>query len=92
MFLVVLCCIVFSYGQTRVFASQINISFSLRNGDVNGDNIVEDQDYSIMGKAWYTLVGDPNYDARADLNGDGAVEDQDYSILGLNWYQSGDAF
>jgi hypothetical protein len=63
---------------------------TLLNGDVNGDDFVEDQDYSSMGAAWYTQQGvDANYDARADLNGDGFVEDQDYSILGLNWYTGG---
>jgi hypothetical protein len=67
-------------------------SVSLLNGDVNGDNVVEDQDYSLMGVAWYSSVGDPNYNVNADLNGDGSVEDQDYSIMGLNWYKSGDVF
>jgi hypothetical protein len=67
-------------------------TFSLKNGDINGDNVVEDQDYSLMGKAWYTSAGDQNYNINADLNGDGFVEDQDYSIMGLSWYQSGDAF
>jgi hypothetical protein len=67
-------------------------NFTVANGDINGDNYVEDQDYSLMGLAWYSLLGDANYDANADLNGDGAVEDQDYSLLGLSWYQSGDPF
>ena len=69
-----------------------SVSFFLLNGDVNGDNFVEDQDYSLMGVAWYSGAGDPNYNVNADLNGDGFVEDQDYSIMGLNWYQSGDPF
>jgi len=63
----------------------------LLNGDVNGDNAVDDQDYSLMGAAWYSVVGDSNYNVNADLNGDGAVEDQDYSIMGLNWYATGDS-
>jgi subtilisin family serine protease len=63
---------------------------TLLNGDINGDNFVEDQDYSLLGLAWYTAVGDAKYNVNADLNGDGFVEDQDYSIMGLNWYTSGD--
>jgi hypothetical protein len=51
---------------------------------------VEDQDYSLLGAAWYSAVGDSNYNVNADLNGDGYVEDQDYSIMGANWYQEGD--
>ena len=67
-------------------------SFSLINGDVNGDNFIEDQDYSLLGVSWYSSVGDANYNVNADLNGDGFVEDQDYSIMGMNWYASGDPF
>jgi hypothetical protein len=67
-----------------------SVSFTLINGDVNGDNFVEDQDYSLLGGAWYSAVGDSNYSVNADLNGDGFVEDQDYSIMGLAWYASGD--
>jgi hypothetical protein len=38
--------VTFSSGNTVV-------GLSLLNGDLNGDNYVEDQDYSIMGEAWY---------------------------------------
>jgi len=69
-----------------------SVSFSLFNGDINGDNFVEDQDYSLLGRAWYSQSGDANYDVRADLNCDGRVEDLDYSILAKNWYASGDDF
>jgi len=68
------------------------VNFTLINGDINGDNFIEDQDYSLLGLAWYSGVGDANYNVNADLNGDGFVEDQDYSIMGLNWYASGDPF
>lgn len=66
-----------------------NVVLSCANGDINNDNYVEDQDYSLLGVAWYSGVGDGNYNPNADLNGDGYVEDQDYSIMGLNWYQGG---
>jgi hypothetical protein len=59
------------------------------NGDINGDNFVEDQDYSLLGLAWYSQAGDSNFNVNADFNGDGFVEDQDYSILGNNWYLEG---
>jgi hypothetical protein len=70
----------------------VNVGFSLPNGDVNGDNFVEDQDYSLLGVSWYSGYGDPNYNVQADLNGDGFVEDQDYSIMGTNWYTGGDTW
>jgi hypothetical protein len=77
--------------NVSVASSSVSVpSVTLTNGDVNGDNFVEDQDYSMMGAAWYSITGDSNYNVNADLNGDGAVEDQDYSIMGLAWYQQGD--
>jgi hypothetical protein len=63
---------------------------TLLNGDINNDNFVEDQDYSLMGASWYLGEGDAGFNPNADLNGDGYVEDQDYSILGKNWYLGGD--
>jgi hypothetical protein len=30
-----------------------SVSLTMLNGDINGDNFVEDQDYSIMGASWY---------------------------------------
>jgi hypothetical protein len=76
---------------SRFFLTQAHAAFSitLPNGDINHDNFVEDQDYSILGAAWYSAASDANYDIRADLNGDAYVEDQDYSILGKNWYKQG---
>jgi hypothetical protein len=65
------------------------VSLPCYNGDINGDNFIEDQDYSLLGVAWYSGVGDSNYNVNADLNGDGYVEDQDYSIMGLGWYMGG---
>jgi hypothetical protein len=80
-------------GVTVVAGSNTNWgTATLLNGDINNDNFVEDQDYSLLGAAWYSQVGDGNYNINADLNGDGFVEDQDYSILGTNWYVEGDEF
>jgi hypothetical protein len=43
-----------SSANTTVALGQMpTVSLSLLNGDLNGDNFVEDQDYSIMGVAWY---------------------------------------
>jgi hypothetical protein len=68
---------------------QAAVNLMCWNGDTNGDNFVEDQDYSLMGIAWYSGVGDSNYDRNCDLNGDGYVEDQDHSIMGQVWYMGG---
>jgi hypothetical protein len=74
----------------RCVAQAPSFNFLLLNGDCNGDNVVEDQDYSILSGAWYSSIGSPRYDPRADLNGDGWVEDTDLGIMGENWYTFGD--
>jgi outer membrane protein assembly factor BamB len=43
-----------SQSQPVTFNSPTTtVNMTLLNGDVNGDNFVEDQDYSIMGVYWY---------------------------------------
>jgi len=54
-------------------------------GDADGDGYVYIKDLAILGKAWRTKIGDPNYDARADFNGDGVINLLDLAILGKNW-------
>ena len=53
-------------------------------GDANFDCIVNSQDLALVGKAWNSSIGTPNYDIRADLNGDGRVDLVDLAILGKN--------
>lgn len=66
------------------------LSFSLTNGDSDGDNEVGIGDYSILSGAYNTGPGDPDWDASADLNGDDAVDIGDYSILSANYGMVGD--
>ena len=63
---------------------------SLTNGDVNGDNRVNNTDASLLQKALNTRKGDPGFDPRADLNGDGRVNNTDNSILVGNLNKRGD--
>jgi len=57
-------------------------------GDANDDGVVDAYDLGILGKAWQTSVGDPDYDPRADFNGDGTVDEQDEAILQQYWPRS----
>lgn len=74
-------------GVTVTSADVPGVNISLANGDVNGDNFVEDGDYLILSSNWYQSVAENN---GADLNGDLFVEDGDYLILSNHWYQGGD--
>jgi hypothetical protein len=56
----------------------------LRGGDLNGDNIINFPDYSILGSNWFTTH------AVADITGDGEVNLDDYTILSRNWFTNGD--
>lgn len=66
------------------------LSWSLLNGDVNGDNAVTVADFVALRAAFGSSVGDPNYNPNADLNGDGAITISDFTILRSNFGQSGD--
>jgi hypothetical protein len=56
----------------------------LRGGDLQGDNIVNFFDYSILGNNWFTTH------PVADISGDGGVALDDYFVLSVNWFTAGD--
>lgn len=66
------------------------VSFSLLNGDVDGDNEVSIGDYAVLSAAFGSGPGDPNWDPEADLNGDDSVDIGDYAILSGNFGEAGD--
>jgi probable HAF family extracellular repeat protein len=66
------------------------LSFSLLNGDVNGDNTINLADLVAMAAAWRTTPGAAKWNANADLNGDGAVNLSDWLIAARNWRKTGD--
>jgi len=57
-------------------------------GDVNSDRVVDSIDQGILGMAWGSIIGEPNYIPEADLNGDGLVDSTDLGILGIYWGHS----
>ena len=54
-------------------------------GDINGDGLVGSGDLGLLGWAWGSTIGEPNYIPEADLNGDGVVNSGDLGILGAHW-------
>ncbi|HRI45204.1 MAG TPA: dockerin type I domain-containing protein [Fimbriimonadaceae bacterium] len=65
-------------------------SFSLFNGDVDGDNEIAIGDYSLLSNAFGSDPNSPNWDPMADLNGDDEVTIGDYAILSNNFGMIGD--
>lgn len=65
-------------------------TFSLKNGDCDGNNFIGTDDYLILNGAFDLSIGDAGYDSRADLNGDHYVGTDDYLILNGNFDESGE--
>lgn len=66
------------------------LTFSLANGDIDGDNEIGIGDFSPLSAAFGTSEGDPGWNALADLNGDGSVDIGDFAILSSNFGMIGD--
>jgi hypothetical protein len=66
------------------------LSYSLVNGDVNGDNAVTLGDFAQLRSSFGSGPGDGNWNPNADLNGDGAVTLGDFAILRSHFGQQGD--
>lgn len=77
-------------NQTITNSGISGLSFSLFNGDVNGDNVVSLGDLGQLRAAFSSTSGDGNWNPAADLNGDGAVSLADLGILRTNFSRQGD--
>jgi len=64
-------------------------TLALINGDVNGDNVVDDLDQAALTAAFRSKPGSPNWNPNADLNGDGVVSASDQAILSKNYKKRG---
>ena len=65
-------------------------SLSLLNGDVDGNNLINTDDYLALSNAFDTIPGDPTWNAEADLNGNSLVNTDDYLIFSNNFDLVGD--
>ncbi|MCE9557996.1 MAG: hypothetical protein K8R88_03510 [Armatimonadetes bacterium] len=54
---------------------------SLINGDVNGDDVVDLSDYTLLVTSFNAVIGDAAFNADADLNGDGVIDLTDYTVM-----------
>jgi len=75
-------------GVTLPTATLIDMG-TLREGDVNDDDRILGDDFSLLAMAYGSRPGSPKWDARADFNGDSAVTVADFSLLAANYSQRG---
>lgn len=77
-------------GNVRFGSDGIaGLSFTLQNGDVNGDNAVTLGDFALLRAAFGTSAGDAGWNPCADLNGDGSVTLADFALLRSNFGSTG---
>ncbi len=71
-------------------SGEVNLTVSLINGDVDGDNEVTLFDFGSLVAAFGTMQGDTGWNADADLDGDEEVTLFDFGILVRNFGEIGD--
>lgn len=74
-------------GQTLVEFDGANL---LKGGDLNGDNVVNTLDFSILRFYWANVVAEEPAAVAADITGSGVVNQTDFNILQANFFQQGD--
>ena len=63
----------------------------LSSGDLNGDNMVNLTDFSILCMMFGSVSSDDNFNQTGDLNCSGEINISDFSTLNLTFGQTGDA-
>jgi uncharacterized repeat protein (TIGR03803 family) len=66
------------------------MSATLLPGDINGDNVVDIQDFSLLAAAYGSNSSSSNWNPNADLNCDGVVNIEDFALLAADYGLSGD--
>jgi parallel beta-helix repeat protein len=57
-------------------------------GDIDGSFRVDIGDLALLGNAWFSTPGSPNWNPNADINDSGRVDVGDLALLGGNWFQT----
>lgn len=65
------------------------LTFSLLNGDVDGNNRVDGPDFLALSRAFRSRPGQTLWNANGDLNGDRVVDGRDFVILSRNFRRVG---
>jgi len=73
-----------------VVGSGGSLSFSLINGDINGDNTISLADFGQLKAAYGSMSGNSNWNPNADLDGNGSVGLSDFGVLKLSYGLTGD--
>jgi hypothetical protein len=77
---------------TNVTVSGIlsGLNATLLPGDLNGDNVIDIDDFSLFAQAYGSVPSSPNWNPSADLNCDGVVDLNDFSLFAQDYGLAGD--
>jgi hypothetical protein len=77
-------------GTLDAWVNGVNVG-TLKGGDANNDNNINGADLAVLAPAYFTSVGDPDWDARGDLNKDGTITGADLACMAPNYFEQGEA-
>ena len=66
------------------------LTYTLLNGDADGNNVVAINDFNILKAAWGGVAPSAPYNVAADFDGNGVIAVTDFNILRANWGVIGD--
>lgn len=75
---------------TVMASDNIGLNATLLAGDVNGDNVVDISDFSLLATAFGSDPSSNYWNPDADLNNDGVVDITDFSLIAGNFGVGGD--
>ena len=87
-----------AFGQSTLMNIKKNVDISapqtsvdlgtLLEGDVNQDNIVDFDDYTILSTCWLASKDQSEYNAKADFDRNGLINAVDLSLFADNWLRT----
>ena len=79
-----------SLTMTLTSSGASGLSYSLLNGDADGNNVVALGDFNILKAAWGGVAPNSPYNEAADFDGNGVIAVTDFNLLRANWGAVGD--
>ncbi|MCC7479840.1 S8 family serine peptidase [bacterium] len=71
----------YGHGRIQMLPSVLDFAGG-KEGDTNGDNVVNEDDLDQIRARFGARTGDSNYDKKADANNDGVIDELDVFVVG----------
>lgn len=67
------------------YVSYVHVPVVDKSTDINGDGIVDHQDFALLAAAWQSLQGEGTWNADCDINNDSVVNVSDLQEVATDW-------